>query len=280
MSRQWLMQEAADREEAARFMRMEGDIRDDVGRVLRARMTMQEFLRRPYDPRDWMHFVGVDPARAPDGDWFAAVVGGLPRRPTMPWYNVPFWAGEVRGTNLVDVFASLTTGPLRRFRNFHALAIDDSHDYTFTDLMQKRYQRRVIPVKFTTHGKEDLWKLHYLMHKIGRQYPGQTMDERLNANFTKLRQQVDRAEVTFLPSGRLRVSHRKKEHDDFLDADVLQCYASFITMRKQAMRGTSHVARVGAAPRRDPVPVAAAARDYGDMMAQQFTMADQEAGSW
>lgn len=261
------------------MMRMEQGIKDELGRVLKAKETMQDFLSRPYDPRNWWHFIGIDPARAPDGDWFAAAVGGLPRRPTRPWYNVPFWAGQVRGTNLVDVFASLTTGPLRRFRSFHTMALDDTHDYTFTDLMAKRYLRRIMPLKLTTHGREDIWKLHYLMHKIGRLYPGRTNDERLNMAFTTLRQQVDRAEVTFLPSGRLRVSHRKKEHNDLLDADAFQCYASYKVMRQVAMRGTAHVARALPAGERPPPPVTAA-QDYGDWMAMQATRADQEAGAW
>lgn len=275
------MKQAAEREEAARFMRMGEDVRDELGRVLRAKYTMQEFLSREYDPRDWLHFIGVDPARAPGGDWFAAAVGGLPRRPTRPWYNVPFWVGQVQGTNLVDVFASLTTGPLRRFKSFHTMAIDDSHDYTFTDLMAKRYTRRVMPIKYTSHAKEDMWKLHYLMHKIGRMYPGQTMDQRLNENMAILRRQIDRAEVSFLPSGKLRVSHRKKEHDDALDADVMQCYASYRYMRMYAMKGTAHVARARGAPSRQASPAsAAAAADYGDMMAMRHTLADQEAMAW
>jgi len=250
-----------------------GTVGDAPMSVLRPEMTMDEMLSRPYRPSEWHHYIGADPARAPDGDWFGCVVGGIPKRPTRPWYNVPLWAGQVRGTNLVDVFASMMSGPLERFRSFRCLVIDDTHDFSFTDLASKRYLRRVVGMKFTGPNIDDMWKIHYLMHKAGRRYPGRTRDARLNEVWATLLRQIDRAVITFTPTGRVRPDHRKKEHNDLLAADWMQCWASYQDMRLYAMRGTARSARVGShRPRTPGAP--GDGPDYGDMLAWQATRDD------
>lgn len=223
---------------------MDGLLGPELARVLRPQLTMDEMLARPWNPREWLTYIGVDPARAPGGDWCAVVAGGIPRKPTAPWYNVPLWAGQVRGTNLIDVFASLMVGPLRRLRNFRAMGIDDTHDYSFTDMASKRYQRRVVPIKFQSAQKDDMWKIHWMMHKMGRRYPQHTSDPRLNEVWEIARHQMERHQVSFTPTGKIRLHHGKKGHDDVLDADLMQCWLSYQDMRRIAMRGTAHVARV------------------------------------
>ena len=229
--------------------------------------TLAELATWKFNPAHWRFFIGVDPARAPDGDWYAVSVNGVPVWPSItPWHPILFWCGERRGLNMVDAARDLVSGPLSRFRSFHTMIIDRTHDAGTADMLAERYPRRIEAPQWTSELKEMMWKDYYMCLKNGRNYPGKTIDERLNRSVSRLREQVDRYQVSLTPTGKIKLSHRKKEHDDLLDADMMSVSRALRFMQKVRIQAGEGGAMVGHAPE----PEERLIGDYGNAMARMY----------
>lgn len=245
------------------------------------RPTLASLGQKPFDARMWAFYVGLDPARAPKGDYFGVSVNGLPLKVTDPWFPVPLWASEVRGMRIIDALRDLfgEGGALWPFRNFKRVVIDETHDPTAAEILEERYESKVTRFKYTVLSKESLWKDYYRLFKLGRRYPGKVKDPRLAEVWARMRRQAERWQLNFTESGRIKLDHHSREHDDLLEADMLSCWGAFRDMHAAAAMNPADVAVDGGSvtPRGLLSQRELATRDYGQMMTAHYTELDYAA---
>lgn len=240
---------------------------------MREPRSLRELSLMPYDDGDWWHFVGFDPARAPNGDYAAVSVVDVPAYPEFdPWLPILRWCGQVRGRNMYDLIRGVMSGPLEAFGSFRRMAIDRVHDPSVADILAERYPRRCVGRAMTSEYKESMWKDTYMCLKHGMRLPTKTIDPMFNESVTLLRRQIDEYQLTFTPTGKVALHHGKKGHDDLLDSFMLALKEALDEMRVAVTRQGDGAEVMGTRPvTRQEVE----AEQFVDMTARMHAMNDE-----
>ena len=202
---------------------------------------------------DFSYWIGVDPAHSPKGDYFGTTVHALPEVISDPWVPITVYLDEKRGQRMTSSFQDLLSGPCEQFSRFKKLCIDSTHDVTFAEQLEDLFPRRVRAVHMTQAWNEGMYYDAYTMLRLGYQFTGDTVNASFNRRMATLRQQVRRQRLVRTSTGKIRIDHHPREHDDLLVSWMLPFPDMLKYMRKRRGGMKAEAAEASGRASYDPI---------------------------